>query len=256
MGGHSVDICHHEWPRKNTELIFSWLVQVSANQVSIVGLQSRIVCYSAGTKPYPAPVALFLQRISRYKVIVEITHAHNLPVLIGFGQRSMPSRCVVTPFMYHTAIPAVRGVPPEDVGLAIIVEIPDTHNRPVQIGVGEVRRPDSVTPFMYQTRFAPVHGVPPEDVGLAVIVEIPDAHNLPVLVGLRRKVCQYRCASSPSMYQTAFRPFTVFLQRMSGLPSLLKSPLPTICQSRLAWRDARRPGTCYSVHVPDDVPAG
>ena len=82
---------------------------------------------------------------------------------------------------------------------------------------------------MNQIRFPAVYGIPPEDIGLAVFVEITDAYDLPVLIGLVGTFAVLEVVS-PFMNQTRFLPFTVFLQRMSGLPSLLKSPLPTICQ--------------------------
>ncbi len=47
------------------------------------------------------------------------------------------------------------GVSPEEVGLAITVEVAHPHNVPVQIGDGiEAQTPWlNVTPFMYQTAF-------------------------------------------------------------------------------------------------------
>ena len=71
-------------------------------------------------------------------------------------------------------------VSPEDVGLAVTVEINRPHDLPwTGLGGEHRRRKSAFAPFMYQTTFSPVCGVSPEDVGLAVAVEITSPHDLP-----------------------------------------------------------------------------
>ena len=88
-----------------------------------------------------------------------------------------------------------------------------------------------------QMKFMPsmnqIAGVPsvvlPQDVGLAVAVVVAGALDVPARPRIRADSTHRRSGFMPFISQIAGWPLS-FCHRMSDLPSLLKSPVPLICQ--------------------------
>src|SRR5712692_501417 len=68
---------------------------------------------------------------------------------------------------------ASTGVAPQDVGLAVAVEVADAGNLPVRVADGGERaRADHAGPVEQPDKDFAIAGVAPQDVGLAVAVEV------------------------------------------------------------------------------------
>src|SRR5712691_3670707 len=152
---------------------------------------------------------------------------------------------------------ACRAVAPQDVGLAVAVEVADSHNAPVEVG-------HRVDGSVAQNRSA-VHepdyvlagrAVAPQDVGLAVPIEVADPRDAPV------EICYPGECNVVRNGSAVHEPDYVFAGRAVAPQDVGLAVPIEVADPRDAPVEIRYPGECNvvrnrgAVHEPDYVFAG
>ena len=124
-----------------------------------------------------------------FAVAIEVADSGDLPALVGHLAEVALARLDGQSVHQVDVVVPGGAVPPQDVGLAVAVEIADPGDLPALVGhrADVALRADRGPGHDVDVVFAGGR-IAPQDVRVAIAVEVPDARHLPALVGHRAHV--------------------------------------------------------------------